>query len=142
MHEHSYRIANTLFAAACAAATPAFAAAAPLPPENVRGAIAWRSGGIGMDEAQAMQHAANRYPLEVMFLEHDRNGAAGYLAGERVVIRDHDGRPVLNTVSAGPYLLARLPQGQYTITAWRRRKAEERSVTIAPLHHERVAFEW
>ena len=142
MHNHSNasRIRATAFAAAFGAAVPLYAAD-PLPPEHTRGAVVYRSGGIGAGESAAMQAAAGRYPLEVLFAQRDESGAAAYEAGARLAIRDAGGKEVLSTVSEGPFLLARLPAGRYTLTAWRNGNAKTRTVTIGQ-QHVRVVFEW
>jgi len=141
---HASRIRATAFVAAFGAAVPLCAAAAgdPLPPEHTQGAVVYRSGGIGADESAAMKAAAGHYPLEVLFAERNETGTAAYEAGARISIRDDKGKEVLSTVSAGPFLLARLPAGRYTLTAWRNGDARTRTVTIGPQRHERVVFEW
>jgi hypothetical protein len=139
----SFSLRLAIVAATLGSAMPLYAAAAEnLPPEHTQGSVAYRSGGIGEDEATAMKEAAVDYPLEVLFVERDAAGAAAYLAGSRVAIRDGDGRKLLDTVSAGPMLLARLPPGRYTITAWRDGHAKVHGLTIAPNRHERLVFEW
>lgn len=103
--------------------------------------MVYRSGGIGESESAAMKAAANRYPLEVLFAQRNESGAAVYDAGNRLSIRDDGGEQVLSTVSEGPFLLARLPAGRYTLKASRNGDARTRTVTIGP-RHVRVGFEW
>jgi len=67
---------------------------------------------------------------------------AEYLAGTHVAIRDASGNTVLDTDSDGPFLLARLPDGRYTIEA--SNKGERKSVQVdvngaRPVHR---VFEW
>jgi hypothetical protein len=133
-------IAAAVFAVTFAAAMPLYAAD-DLPAEHTHGAIVYRSGGIGESEAAAMKAAAGRYPLEVLFAEREPSGAASYMAGDRLSIRDAGGKEVLNTVSNGPFLLARLPAGRYTLTASHNGKTQTRAVSIGP-QHIRVVFEW
>lgn len=137
---HTSRLAATAFAATFGAAMPLYAAD-ELPAEHTHGAIVYRSGGIGESEAAAMKAVAGRYPLEVLFAEREPSGAASYMAGDRLSMRDGNGKEVLNTVANGPFLLARLPAGRYTLTAWHNGKAQTRSVSIGP-QHVRVVFEW
>ena len=133
-------IAASVFAATFGAAMPLYAAD-ELPPEHTHGAITYRSGGIGASESAAMQAAAGRYPLEVLFAERDASGAASYAAGDRLSIRDAGGKEVLSTVSNGPFLLVRLPAGRYTLTAWHDGNAKTRTVNIGA-QHLRIVFEW
>ncbi len=40
-----------------------------LPPSFRQGAVSYRSGGIGINEAKAMEKAASRYPLSLEFVK-------------------------------------------------------------------------
>ena len=145
MHDSSAknaaRIRASILVATLGAALPLYAAGDPLPPEQFHGAVVYRSGGIGESESAAMKAAANRYPLEVLFAQRNESGAAVYDAGNRLSIRDDGGEQLLSTVSEGPFLLARLPAGRYTLEASRNGDARTRTVTIGP-RHVRVVFEW
>ena len=67
---------------------PAFAAVpSTLPPEQTQGAVAYVSGGIGQDEAQAFEAAAAQYPLALEFaIKHTPR--AEYTAYVHVVVTD------------------------------------------------------
>lgn len=123
-------------------AVPAFAAIAALPPEHEQGAVAFRSGGVGEDEAAAMKQAAARYPLELQFYRKMKDGHDEYLAGDKVSIRDRHGNVMLHTTTDGPFLLARLPAGLYTVSASDDGIAKEHPVDVVPGKHRRVTFEW
>ncbi len=50
---------------------------------------------------------------------------------------------MLQTVSPGPLLLARLPEGSYKVTAAAEAGApKERNVVVAARKHEHVVFQW
>ena len=115
---------------------------ASLPPEQFAGNIAYLSGGVGKDEADAMKQAAARYPLELTFVTRETDGHNAYLAGDKVTVRDHAGKIVLDTQSGGPFLLAKLPPGKYTVEAIDNGKTQERSVVLKPDQHARLIFEW
>jgi len=121
---------------------PAFASRAELPMTKHEGKVTYLSGGIGADEAQAMRSAAPQYPLEVEFIKKEASGPAAYLADDHVTIRDHAGKTVLNTTSGGPYLLAKLPAGWYTVSASNHNISKERRIDVTPDKHERIVFEW
>jgi len=112
------------FAAATAAASllatgPTIAATmSNLPPEATQGAVTYRSGGVGESEAMAMKHAQASYPLSLEFVQraHPRDE---YLAYADVTIKDGAGHTMLDAIAQGPYLLARLPDGKYTVMARR-----------------------
>ena len=113
-----------------------------LPPERQQGSVSYVSGGIGVDEAKAMEKAESRYPLTVEFVHKLGNGHAEYLAGDDLVIRDTKGRIDLNTVTDGPFLLANLPPGKYEIDATDNGKSEHRTVRVKANAPARVVFQW
>jgi hypothetical protein len=139
----SKRLARTgILIAGIAMAMPAFSAVtAHLPPEHKAGAVTYMSGGIGTDEAEAMKAAEHRYGLALEFLEAamPRNE---YLADIGVKVKDRAGKVVLETRSVGPYLLATLPAGTYTIVADNDGHMLTRTAQIAPDQHKRVVFLW
>jgi len=112
-----------------------------LPREQMQGSVAYLSGGIGLDESSAIKQAASRYPLELEFVR-KATGRDEYVSDVKVTIKDQAGKSVLETVSGGPFLLARLPTGQFTVSAERGGEVKQRVVNIRPDGHERVMFEW
>ena len=123
------------------AATPARTATNPdLPPIIARGAVAYMSGGISPGQESAMQQEATAYPLELRFLESGR--AYGGPAYVPVKIRSHSGQVVLDSSSDGPLMLAKLPDGQYSVSA---RYGGETEVLRADVNHGEhctLVFDW
>ena len=119
-------------ALAALVAAPAFAALSPqtaLPARHHRGNVTYMSGGIGQDEARAMQ-------LE-------RSGKRDdFLADMPVTIRDGKGDVVFRGRSAGPYFLAKLPAGRYTVSSREDGRAVTRDVDVGGKGTRRVVFEW
>lgn len=113
-----------------------------LPLEKTQGAVVYRSGGIGQDESMAMRRIAVNYPLELEFVQKVPGGHEEYVADQDVVIKDDAGTTVLHTRADGPFLLARLPAGRYTIAATLDGRSLERVATLAPQQHERIVFAW
>ncbi len=112
-----------------------------MPPTQTQGSVSYVSGGIGEDEAAAMKQAAGSYPLEMEFLRRAQPKDE-YVADVKVEIKDQHDKKVLDTTANGPFLLAKLPAGRYTVTADLGDKAEKRTVQIAPHAHHRIVFEW
>jgi len=112
-----------------------------LPPEETQGAVTYRTGGVGETEATAMRQAESNYPLSLEFIQraHPRNE---FLAYVDVTIRDHAGNAMLNTYSDGPLLLAKLPEGSYTVTATDEGKTETQHVTLAAGKPQHLVFAW
>jgi len=122
-------------------ATAAASANTALPPVEHYGAIAYRTGGVGIDEAKAMKADAQRYPLTLEFVE--QAGKVGeYSAGELVKIQGAHNRTVFTAKAGGPFMLVNLPDGKYRITASDGRYNKVRNVDIAGKTHDRVAFVW
>ena len=112
-----------------------------LPPEQKQGSTAFMSGGVGKDQRAAIEHAASGYPLELEFVK-GAKAPREYLSGVHVDIKGAAGESVLSTVSDGPFLLARLPDGKYSVHATNAGRTETRDVMIADGKHQRVLFDW
>lgn len=142
-----------LFALPALAVTAASASIPPayqrdLPPVTRVENIEFTSGGLRHDEELALKRAAQDYPLELVFTEHDElvSDATDHLYEHPlteipVSIRDDQGKVVLQGVSRGPIFLARLPKGRYTVTAKWDSWTFTRPVTIGE-ERERVVFSW
>jgi len=95
---------------------PAYAVDGQLPPERQAGSASFVSGGIGEGESQRFEAAFTRYPLIVQLFEN--SGARDeYTADALVKITDAKGRVMLHEKADGPYMLVRLPAGDYRIAA-------------------------
>jgi len=130
------------FAAVLAAAIALPTQASPLPRQrHVEAAVSFVSGGIGEGEAQRLEAQARDYPLTVELLEHARPRDE-YTANAVVRISDaRDGRVVLDTRADGPFLLVRLPAGDYRIAATLQgRSVPEHRVHVTEHGHAKTTF--
>ncbi|KRC86155.1 hypothetical protein D3C87_707040 [compost metagenome] len=116
-------------------------AQAGMPPVQHQGPVEYVSGGIGIDESEAMKAAASHYPLALTFAA-QRDGKADYVADVAVVIRDAQGKSVLQVTAEGPYMLVKLPAGSYKVSATYNGKAQEREVSVQGAGTVRAMFEW
>ena len=107
-------------AVGCAASAHAF----PMPVHE--GQITYITGGIGDDEEDAMKAAAHDYDLLISNAE--SNGE--FTAGADLLIRDANGRAVLQAHDAGPLFYAQLPPGAYVVDATYDGIERVRDVTI------------
>ncbi|MBS0446842.1 MAG: carboxypeptidase regulatory-like domain-containing protein [Proteobacteria bacterium] len=145
MNKSFLQRAGASFAAvlAGAAALPAYAAAqvdAQLPPEHDAGKVSYLSGGIGEGEAHRFEAAFGRYPLVVQLFEQDGK-ATVYTADAQVKITDRKGDVVFDRHAEGPFMLLRLPAGDYRVAATLRGQAlAERSVHVTDSGHARATF--
>lgn len=119
----------------------AAAAASALPPLQTQGEIRYRSGGIGSDEAAAIQAAREQFALSIS-LSARSGGRDVYLATVPLTIRDDAGRTVLDVVSDGPYLLAQLPPGRYEVVARYGGETQTRVVQLVAGRPQRLALSW
>jgi hypothetical protein len=97
---------------ACAAQAMSEPGARLAQPPQTSGGIPYLSGGVGVEERDQIREKANDYNLWIWLA---RTGSGYFLADVKVNIEDARGRPVLDTVTNGPWLLARVPPGRYTI---------------------------
>jgi hypothetical protein len=86
------------------------------------------SGGIG--EAEQVQLAAREreFNLKLVFSLVEGN----YVSDVSLAISDARGTRVAEHVARGPFYLARLPAGQYTVTATYEGRTVSRSFRLAP----------
>lgn len=117
------------------------AAADFLPKEERQGKVTYLSGGIGEEEARAMEAKTRAYPLTLEFLVKARPRAA-FTSDVKVKIEDHAGKVVLETVTEGPFLLVRLPAGNYSVSADYEGERQARHIHLLDKHPKRVIFEW
>ena len=111
--------------------TPDASSSAPAP--GASGAAA------APDSSTAMKQAAPRYSLSIEMAS-TATPRAQYVSDVKIDIRDQKGAAVLSVTSDGPFLLANLPPGRYTVSAIRNGASQQRTVTIGAAAHQRVMF--
>ena len=139
-HLPALLLTGTLGLYACATAF-ADAASSSLPAAKTQGDISYLSGGVGKQEAKAFEHVESHYPLSLEFVQHAKPRDE-FLANVDVTIKNRSGKTELQTVSDGPFLLAKMPAGNYTIAAEESGKTERRHVTVATGKPEHLVFVW
>jgi hypothetical protein len=138
--EYEMRTGHKIFMAALALGLASAAYAQDgLPPTQTYGSVSFVTGGIGLDESTAMKAAQKDYTLSLLFVQ-TRRGE--YLADVKVSIRDHAGKTVLEAVSDGPMLLAKLPAGSYEVSAEHEGKVLLKTVRVAAAGVTRASFVW
>lgn len=113
----------------------------PLPRTQTVGAVTFLSGGIGSDEAAAMKRAASSYALELVFVVKTTNSEQ-YAADVQIRVMDKAGAMLLDTVAAGPFLLANLPDGTYRIEAVMDGITKKQTAVVKSGSHRRLVFVW
>jgi hypothetical protein len=111
MKRHAWTFPALALALAAAAAQ-----AATLPPERQSGGISYVTGGVSDDEAALFKQARSGYPLAIELLR-NQAGKHEYTADAQVRVIDRSGKVVLDARADGPFMLVRLPPGQYRVQA-------------------------
>ena len=112
-----------------------------LPAVQKSGAVEYLSGGIGLDESTAIKSASRHWPLSLVFSV-QAPGKAEFASDVKLEIRDAKGAQVLATTASGPFLLAKLPPGSYSLRASLAGKTLERKVQIKAGGSARVELVW
>jgi hypothetical protein len=113
--------------------------AGDLPPIRTFGSVSYVTGGIGLDESDAIKAAEKDFSLSLLFAQ-TRRGE--FVSDVKVNIKDKAGKTVLEALSDGPMLLARLPAGAYTVSADYDGKTLVRKVNVDAKGVARAGFVW
>jgi hypothetical protein len=109
-----------------------------LPQIQQQGDVSFVSGGVGLDESKALQHAQSQWPLSLRFT----GPGSDFLADVHVRVVDAHGGEVLSANSRGPYMLVKLRPGRYTVHARYKDRDQSKSVTILAKGTAKAAFYW
>ena len=100
--------------------------------------ISYLSGGIGEDEAKAIQQAKG-YNLHMTFSIGVENK---YVPDVDVVIQKDRGQTVLTLSQAGPLVYVQLPPGKYTVVATRNGEAKHDTADVGSGTARNLVFHW
>lgn len=112
-----------------------------LPAVQKSGVVEYLSGGVGLDESTAIKSASGQWPLSVVFSV-QADGRAQFASDVKLAIHDAKGALALDVTATGPYLLARLAPGSYTLHATLDGKTLERKVQVKAGSSARVELVW
>lgn len=114
---------------------------ASLPMSNDQGGVPYLTGGIGLEESQAIKAQQGNYALALTFAVAS-DGANMFLASVPVKIVDTTGTVVLDVTTTGPYLLTDLPPGRYEIVTSHAGREQRANVTLQAGGSIERAFVW
>lgn len=106
---------------------------------QTQGEVAFVSGGVGADEQSALQAMRSDYNLGLLF---SVRGNGEYLSGVKVRITDSRGNTLLETVSDGPKLFARLKPGRYVVEVERDGRAFHQAASVGGRQMTSLSFAW
>jgi hypothetical protein len=126
-----------LLAVSVFAASGAFAAESGLPvPVKTAQGIKFYNGGVGVGERSRMPQL---YPLKIVLA----TDSGLYLNDAQVTIRDRSGTEVLSVrADNGPWLVADVPAGSYTIEAVLEGNSKKASVSVASGKKQTAILTW
>lgn len=100
--------------------------------------VTYLSGGIGEDEAKAIQQATG-YNLHMTF----SIGPEGkYVPDVDVVVQKAQGQTVLTLNQAGPLVYVQLPPGKYTVVATRNGEERRDTAEVGSGAARNLVFNW
>jgi len=118
--------------------SPAFADESVMQPRS-QGDVTFISGGVGIEEREALDAARPNYNLSLLFSEQ----SGDYLSDVMVRITDLNNNVFLEPVAVGgPKLFAKLPPGRYIVTAEAKGQSLQKTVTVKNNHQPAVSFVW
>jgi hypothetical protein len=114
-----------------------FAEATALQPQ-AQGDITFVSGGVGLDEIDAMKALKPNYNLHLLFAIN----SGEYLSDIEVGIFDKKGNIYLQTLSLGPFMLVNLKPGSYYVKAFLDDQIIQKKVTVTGHKATSLSFIW
>jgi len=99
--------------------------------------IHFMSGGVGIEERAAMKKMAGDYNVKFVFA----TLSGCYLADVKLTISGAGGKPLLDQTVNGPWLYARMPEGEYHVTAVVEGKKKVEKVAVGP-KFQTLMFGW
>ena len=112
-----------------------------LPPVKTQGQTQFLSGGIGQDESEAIFQARSSWPL-MLELTQAAGSKAEYISDVQITIKDELRNTVLDTNAEGPYLLAKLPTGKYSLQATHNSVTLHRNLNIQKGSGKKITLVW
>lgn len=100
--------------------------------------ITYLSGGVGEDEAKAIQQATG-YNLHITFAIGPENK---YVPDVDVAIQKASGQTVLTLSDAGPLVYVQLPPGKYTVVATRNGEERRDTAEVGSGAARNLVFHW
>ncbi len=100
--------------------------------------VMYVSGGVGTEAVELLKSMEKDFNLKMVFADK----AGEFLSDVKVTITDSGGRVLLETVTEGPLLMAKLPVGSYLVDATFGGRPERRTVAVTANKLTSVSFQW
>ncbi len=102
------------------------------------GGVTYVSGGVGADSIDRLSALSKDFNLKLVFALN----SGDYVSGVGVAISDAAGKSLLSTTSDGPWLLTKLPAGNYQIVATFAGTAVTRRATVGTANLSTIDMRW
>lgn len=122
-------------------AVSASVAWAQLPEVQESNGVTFISGGIGLDESQAIQAEAKNWPVQIM-LSALGPVKAEWVSDVALEIKDVTGQVVFGIMSDGPLVLVKLAPGEYTLNATYLDKSIQRRFQVKAGQSQKLSVSW
>jgi hypothetical protein len=99
--------------------------------------IRFMSGGVGLEERAAMRQMAGNYNTKFIFA----TLSGCYLADVKLSISAAGGKTLLDLTANGPWVYAKLPEGEYHVTAVVEGKKNVQKVAVGS-KFQTLMFDW
>ncbi len=109
-------------------------------PMQTDSGLSYVTGGVG-DQSQAMLES-NYGDYSFKLVNVSNAERAGYVADVEVWITDDNGDNILHTSANGPWLIADLPQGSYSLKATFNGQTQNHDFTVSGDESRRLVLSW
>lgn len=106
---------------------------------QTQGEVTFVSGGVGGDEQKEMQAIRAGYNVHMLF---SIKGTGKYLSDVKVRITNSNGSTVMESLSDGPMLFAKLKPGRYTVAVDRDGQVIRKTATVTGNRKVSLSFTW
>ena len=104
----------------------------------VQGSVPAVSGGVSLNSRDQLRGNTPDHNLKMVFALNTGN----YVSDVQVRVTDSSGRTVIDDVSNGPWMFAKLPGGTYTATATYNGKAVTQRISVGKAGVRTAQFRW
>lgn len=105
---------------------------------RAEGSVPAVSGGVSLNARESLRSQTPEHNVKMVFALNTGN----YLSDVHVKVTDRSGKAVIDDVSNGPWLFAKLPAGSYTATATYNGKAVTHRFSVGKSGVRTAHFRW
>lgn len=136
----SITIGAAVLALAPVVATAADDLAYDIKVQTAAGGFKYVTGGVGDAEQAIMSSRFNDYSYKLVNVKSGPDAA--FVSEVHVVIWNEKDNKVLETTTDGPWLIANLPAGDYTIKATFENVTKTKTITLVEDANQRMVIDW